>query len=95
MVTRLLSWLELWRDVVSAEVTIGFLLRAEVVFVRIKHLGSMVVAGMVRIWFFEVFLHWFMILVVLDGVGLVFSMVLLCMMITLFIVIVHFGLVLS
>ena len=55
----------------------------------------MVVAGMVRIWFFEVFLHWFMILVVLDGVGLVFSMVLLCMMITLFIVIVHFGLVLS
>ena len=55
----------------------------------------MVVAGMVRIWFFEVFLHWFMILVVLDGVGLVFSKVLLCMMITLFIVIVHFGLVLS
>ena len=50
----------------------------------------MVVAGMVRIWFFEVFLYRFMILV-----GLVFSMVLLCMMITLFIVIVHFGLVLS
>ena len=52
----------------------------------------MIVAGLVRIWFFEVFLHWFMILMVLDDVRLVFSVMFFCMMISLFMG--HRGLVL-
>ena len=86
MIACLLSWLELWGNVVSAKVAIRLLLRAEVILVRIKYLGSMIVAGLVRIWFLEVFLHWFMILMVLDDVGLVFSIMIFCMMISLFVV---------
>ena len=86
MITRLLSWLELWGNVISAEVSIRLLLWAEVILVRIKYLGSMVVTGLVRMWFLDIFLHWLMILMVLDDVGLVISVMFFCMIITLFIV---------
>ena len=70
MIARLLSWLELGRDVVSAEVAIRLLLWTEVIFVGIKHLCAMVVAGLVRMWAFKVLL-WLRVMVVFGGVGFV------------------------
>ena len=70
MIACLLSWLELWRDVVSAKVAIRLLLWTEVIFVGIKHLCAMVVAGLVRMWVFKVLL-WLRVMVVCGGVGFV------------------------
>ena len=70
MIARLLSWLELWRDIVSAEVAIRLLLWTEVIFVGIKHFCAMVVAGLVRMWVFKVLL-WLRVMVVCGGVGFV------------------------
>ena len=70
MIARLLSWLELWRDVVSAEVAIRLPLWTEVIFVGIKHLCAMVVAGLVRMWVSKVLL-WLRVMVVCGGVGFV------------------------
>ena len=70
MIARLLSWLELGRDVVSAEVAIRLLLWTEVIFVGIKHFCAMIVAGLVRMWVFKVLL-WLRVMVVFGGVGFV------------------------
>ena len=70
MIACLLSWLELWRDVVSAKVAIRLLLWTEVIFVGIKHLCAMVVAWLVRMWVFKVLL-WLRVMVVCGGVGFV------------------------
>ena len=70
MIARLLSWLELWRDIVSAEVAIRLLLWTEVILVGIKHFCAMIVAGLVRMWVFKVLL-WLRVMVVCGGVGFV------------------------